>query len=170
MGQTKADALASGVTNQQALVKAMIQKADAPRRLIVPGGQDLLQQLDGRVLKQAIYNWLRGVRWFDRVKFGLVTGDVERKTRTYRAMEFPDSPAQMRAWDMVALGGKRWLAEKIADVLLEKVILNIEARPDGLYVTEPTDTEITAESLQASEDWQPHLDFVVRGKGEYAIR
>ena len=169
MAPSKSEVLSSGtVSNQQALVKKIIARKREPRRIIIPGGKNMLESLDGRNLQQAVHTWLRGCRWFDSVKLSFVTDLESRESTTYRIHEFPDAPSNMRAWDMPSIGGKLWLAGLIAETITERIVFAIEAKDDGLYVTVPTE-EISGSELQSSDAWQPYLDFVVRGKGEYSI-
>jgi hypothetical protein len=168
MALTKSEALASGISNQQALVKAMITRKREPKRMLIPGGKTLLQNLDERNLASSIFIWLRGARWFDSVTLSFVSGTVSRPSKTIKVSEFPKAANGLRPWDRQDIGGKRWLADRIADALSSNLVLSVTAKEDGLYVTTPTET-MTAEQLQSAEDFMPHLDFVLRQTDEYRV-
>ena len=162
MAETKAD-LATGVGSQQAIVKRLIQRRKGPVRLDIAGGQDLMENLDERTMKRAVYTWLRRVRWFEDVTLNLVADPSTRSTTEVKVEDFPDDI--VLAWDRADLG-KEWLAGVLSEHIVSTKLISIRANKKGVYITIPAGKEKISPS---DKDWQPHMLFTRRGQAEYAV-
>lgn len=170
MAQSKEELLNQPtITNQQSLVKALINNKREPKKLVIPGGSNMLENLDERNLEKAVYNWLRGCRHFSEVKINMTTGETTRKSDTYQAYEFPATRQGIYPWQRQDLGGKKGLAKEVVKILTTTVVLSIHVKKEGIFVTVPQNKKTTGKDLQGSADWEPHLLFTVVGKSDYQI-
>lgn len=133
MQKTKADILRSkGVSHQQAIVVALQNTTVQPLKRKIPGGINILSELDQTMLEQACYNWLRGCRHFSQVRLSMAADAHVFPIREEKIVDFPESDLNP-IWTTHP-EGKRYIARLMADVLKKRKILYVEARKDGLYV------------------------------------
>ena len=156
MGLTKANAIdqlkgPNSISNQEALVKKIQgTKIKDPVKHIIPGGKSLTE-LDQQQLPVAIFNWLRHCRHFTEGIVSLSSSHSDRNTTTKRVVDF-DPKQRNTEWE---IRGKRWLAERIADVLTEDDIVAVKIEKEGLYAVYDNDKTFSSES----EDWQPYIEL-----------
>jgi len=139
------------ISNQQALVKKIegVQTIK-PKKRIIPGGKDL-SKLKPRDLIVSIYTWLRGCHHFTEVEISL-TSDIENHKYTYNKVIDFDINTRNYEWE---LRGKRWLAERVVDVLRIKNILSVKIKKEGIYSIVKSDGTFGPDS----EDWEPYISI-----------
>jgi len=162
MAQTKTEAMKL-VSNQQALVNIMMETTVKPIRRTIPGGRHLLDQIDSAKLREAVFTWLRGTRWFDEVTIGLSNTPNGRGLKERKIMDFPDT-GKWPVWD-VPQRGKLWLAEKISDYLGKTKLISIRASKEGLYAILPAEKD--SDFGPGAEDWEPYIEFLPRRTEQY---
>lgn len=156
MGLSKAEALRQldsrgSVSNQQALVKKIEGvKAVQPVKRIIPGGKQL-SSLKPEDLTVAVYTWLRGCNIFTEAFLSLSADPTAHKSATNKVVDF-DPNTRNTEWE---LRGKRWLAERVVDVLRTKNILSVTIKRDGIYTTIKKDGSFGPKS----EDWEPYIQL-----------
>jgi len=157
MGLTKREALnqlsgPNSISNQQSLVKKIegIGKNKVIKR-VIPGGKTLTDTLDQQRLPSAVYNWLRGVRHWTFARISLSNNLEARKTTRSRVVDF-DTNQKNYEWEV---RGKRWLAERIAEVLGTDNIVAIEIDKDGIH----TLIDAGKDFSPTSEDWEPYIEL-----------
>ena len=156
MGLTKANAIdqlkgPNSISNQQALVKKIQgTRIKPPVRHIIPGGKSLTEIDEGQ-LPVAVFNWLRHCRHFTEGVVSLCSDVEERKTKVKKVVDF-DPKMRNTEWEV---RGKRWLAERIADILTQSNILSVNIKKEGLYAVYDVEKTFSAES----EDWEPYVEL-----------
>lgn len=156
MGLDKAEAIRQlesrgSVSNQQALVKKIEGvKAVTPITRVIPGGKTL-SSLKPEDLTVAVYTWLRGCNIFTEAMISLSADNTAHKSKTSKVIDF-DTNTKNTEWE---LRGKRWLAERVVDVLRTKNILSVRIKRDGIYTIVKTDGAFGP----SSEDWQPYIEL-----------
>jgi hypothetical protein len=165
MEPTKNEVAAAGVSNQQSLVKRIVQSARVKStKTIIPGGKFLLDEVDQNKLQAAVFTWLRRHRWFEWVKISFAADPDALDVVVTKVADFPEANGYA-VWEQPAQG-KRWLSEQISDALLRSKLIYIEARKDGLYVAkERKETDFSPQS----DNWQPYYEIMPVRRGEYAI-
>ena len=157
MGISKADAIDQlkgpiSISNQEALVKKIQgTKIKPPVKYIVPGGKHLTD-FDQQQLSVAVFNWLRHSRHFTEGVISLCSNYENRATSTKKVVDF-DPKTRNAEWEV---RGKRWLAERIAEVLTEDSILAVSIKREGLYAIYDSEENFTS----SSEDWEPYVELV----------
>jgi len=157
MGTSKATAIEqlqgpNSVSHQQALVKKIQgTKMAKPVKRFIPGGKNLTKELNEKNLPTAVFNWLRHTRHFVEGTISLCADPTGRKNKTSIVMEF-DTNTRNAEWE---IRGKRWLAERIADILMTDNLLAITIARDGLRTIVDTEGTFSPES----EDWMPYVEF-----------
>ena len=156
MGLSKAEAIRQlesrgSVSNQQALVKKIEGvKIKPPIKRIIPGGKQL-SSLSTEDLTVAVYTWLRGCNIFTEALLSLSENTANHKVKKSKVIDF-DTNTKNAEWE---LRGKRWLSERMVDVLKTKNILSIEVKRDGIYSIVKTDGSFGPKS----DDWQPSIEL-----------
>lgn len=156
MGLSKAEAIRQlesrgSVSNQQALVKKIEGvSTTTPIKRIIPGGKQL-SSLKSQDLIVAVYTWLRGCNVFTEAVLSLSSDVGNHKTSTNKVIDF-DTNTRNTEWE---IRGKRWLAERIVDVLRIKNIVSVQVKKDGIYSTVKTDGSFGP----TSEDWEPFIQL-----------
>lgn len=144
--------MGSNVSNQQSLVKKLagpqIQK---PIRHVIPGGKHLTESISQDQLPNTVWTWLRRVRHFKDVHVMLCNDYEKRNNRVSTVVDF-DSNARLPEWETQ---GKKWLAERITEVLVMDNILGVKVDKKGVHAIQDLDGSFD----QESEDWQPNLVF-----------
>ena len=112
--------MGSNVSNQQSLVKKLagpqIQK---PIRHVIPGGKHLTDSISQDQLPGTVWTWLRRVRHFKDAYVMLCSDYEKRNHRISTVVDF-DANARLPEWETQ---GKKWLAERITEVLVMDNIL-----------------------------------------------
>lgn len=195
MATTKAEILKrKGVAHQQALVQALTSKTTKPVYLQIPGGANILEELDQPTLEYACYNWLRKVTDFTKVKISLAKDPAKYRLQEYKFVDF-DADQPHPEW-VTHTDGKRYLARLLAEALKSKKLVTVEARKDGIFYTVDSenkfgpsrpatkaDVDEMLSELETdeeplfqlgepiwNEDWQPFVEFMPVSKGRYAQR
>lgn len=191
MEPTKADVIKQGsVAHQQALVQALTKRTVKTVKRIIPGGVNMLNELDQSILEVAVYNWLRGTRHFTQVTLSLAKDPAKFRIREQKLIDF-DENQQYAAW-VTHPKGKRYLAEIMAEALKKHRLVYLTAKKDGLWmgvdtqrVFGPTrkatkaDVELATDALAGeeapfgvgdqiyNEDWEPFIEFIPQRKKQY---
>lgn len=163
MAQTKTE-MASSVSNQQALVKRLLgNNRPKPTKTIIPGGQNILDEVAKTTLEQALTTYLRRHRYFENFKLSFAKDPDSMNLKVEKIQDFPYD-GRYTIWELPAQG-KRWLAGQIADVLSRQKLVYIEAKADGLYVaTERVESDFGP----GAEQWEPFYEMLPARVGEYA--
>ena len=144
--------MGSSVSNQQSLVKKLagpqIQK---PIRHVIPGGKHLTDSISQDQLPNTVWTWLRRVRHFKDVYVMLCSDHEKRDSRVSTVVDF-DSNARLPEWETQ---GKKWLAERITEVLVMDNILGVKVDKKGVHAIQ----DISESFNQDSDDWEPNLVF-----------
>jgi hypothetical protein len=192
MATSKADVLRQGnVSNQQALVNILTKKTVRPIKRVIPGGRGILSELDQPSLEGAIYNWLRGTRFFEKATISLAKDPDKFKLKEMRVVDFPVDQ-QHPIW-ITHPDGKLHLARLMADILKKNKLVSLRAEKDGLYMAKdaesvfaPTRKATAADVSKAkealaegeeigfkageqipNEDWEPYIEFVPTRRPQY---
>ena len=159
MELTKADALnqirgQSSLSNQQSLVqKIQGGTPTKPIKMVIPGGKTLASEISKSELPDAIFTWLRRVRHFKEVTISFCSDSSLRKTKSMNAVDL-DSSHTISQWERM---GKKWLAERLAEVLSQENILAVKVDKNAIYaIINIEENSFTPES----EDWEPYLEFI----------
>ena len=162
MAQTKLDAIKSGnVSNQQALVNQLLPKKAPLKKMVIPGGKSMLDQVGKDRMSQAVYTWLRGCRFFNEVTVSLSSDPSQYRIRETKALDF-DTNGRDPIW-MTHQDRKRYLAKCIADVLNSQKVVYITAKKEGLYVGVDTEDKFSPDG----DDWEPYIEFAPVRTSQY---
>jgi hypothetical protein len=140
------------VAHQQALV----QKLSGPKinksiKMIIPGGANLTDSISKDQLSQAVFTWLRRCRHFKDVLISFAENIQDIKTETTIVIDFNQN-SSLPEWEVQ---GKKWLAERITDILVMDNIVGVKIDKLGIYAILDS-----AQSFNStSENWMPHLVF-----------
>lgn len=192
MAKTKASLSGQkNIAHQQALVQTLLSKTVKPIKRSIPGGVNMLSELDQQGLESACYTWLRGTRHFTSVKISLANDPDKFRLAERKIVDFPTT-GQHPVW-VTHPDGKRYLAELMASALKSTKLVTVEAKKDGLYITtdsdqkfsptrEATGSDVAAvsRSLQEgeeapfgvgdqiwNEDWEPYVEFIPERRNQY---
>jgi len=157
--------MAGSVSNQQALVKRLLgNNKPKPTKTIIPGGQNILDEISQSMLERALLTYLRRHRYFENFKLSFAKDPKELDLQVEKIQSFPYD-GKYAIWELPAQG-KRWLAEQLAKILVSQKLVYIEARYDGLYVaTEKAETKFGP----GTEQWEPFYEMLPARISEYAI-
>lgn len=157
MGLTKAEAIRQlgsrgAVSNQQALVKKIegVQPIK-PIKRIIPGGKELTS-IPSEDLPMAVYTWLRACTFFTEATLSLCRSPETKPNKVTKVIDF-DTRNRNPEWE---LRGKRWLAERIVDMLKIKNLMAVKVKKDGIYSI----VDSTGEFTPSSEDWEPYIELL----------
>lgn len=160
MATTKAEAIRQldsagpNVAHQQALVKKLsgtsLQKQI---RHVIPGGSFLADQISKEDLPSAIFTWLRRVAFFKDVTLSMCADLSKVQTRQAQVVDF-DNKQKQPEWE---IQGKRWLSERMADVLKEESIVAITVNKQGITAHQLVNSD--SSFGPSHELWEPHLVF-----------
>lgn len=143
--------LNTNVSDQTALVKKLMgPQIIKPKKYLIPGGKNLVEEVDQSTLPSAIYTWLRHVRNFTQVTISFCQDLSKRKVNRLKTIEF--DPKNDPEWET---RGKKWLAEQIANQMGNDFLLGVEVDKTGLYVLLDSKKDFSAES----EDWEPYVEL-----------
>ena len=157
MATTKANAIdqlkgPNSISHQEALVKKIQgTQISTPVKFTIPAGHSLTKDLSEAQLSSAVYNWLRRCRHFTEGTISLCEDINARKTKTTKKVDF-DTKNRNLEWEV---RGKKWLSERVADILNTENVLAVKIAKDGLYSVVDTEETFTPES----QDWQPWVEL-----------
>lgn len=141
----------NSISNQEALVKKIQgTKVKAPIKRIIPGGKQLTELTEAQ-LPTACYNWLRHCRHFTECVISLCKDYSQRKTKTSRVIDF-DTKTRNTEWE---IRGKKWLSERIAEVLTQDNIVAVVVERSGISTVVDTEASFSPKS----EDWEPYIEL-----------
>lgn len=142
----------NSISNQQALVKKIQgTKISKPIKRFIPGGQNLTEELNQGNLATAVFNWVRHCRHFTECTISLCKDPTARKIKTSKVLDF-DTNTKNTEWE---IRGKRWLAERIADVLMTDNLLAVNVTKEGISTIIDTEGTFNPES----KDWMPYVEL-----------
>ena len=142
----------NSISNQQALVKRIQgTKIAQPVKRFIPGGKSLTKDISEANLPKAVFNWIRGCRHWTECTISLCEDYSQRKTKVTKVVDF-DSSTKNAEWE---IRGKRWLSERIADVLKTDHLLAVTIDKTGISTIVDTDKSFTPES----DDWTPYVEL-----------
>lgn len=164
MAPTKTE-VASSVSNQQALVKRLLgNNKPKPTRTVIPGGQNILDEVSKKTLERAVLTYLRRHRYFEGFKLSFAKNPDKMDLKVEKVQDFPYD-GRYAIWEQPSQG-KRWLADQISDILVRQKLVYIEAKYDGLYVaTEKAESEFGP----GTPEWEPFYEMRATRIGEYAV-
>jgi len=157
MAITKADAIAqlqspNSLSNQQALVKKIQgTKVAKPVKRFIPGGKNLTEELSEKNLASAVFNWIRHCRHFTECTISLCEDPSNYKTKATKVIDF-DTNTKNSEWE---IRGKRWLAERLADILTTDNLVAVKVERSGITTLIDTKDAFSPES----EDWLPYIEL-----------
>lgn len=153
---TKSEAIkqvnTSSVSNQHSLVKKLAgPQINKQLRHIIPGGTNLTELISKEQLPTAVFTWLRRCRHFKDVTVSMCSDHNKRPHTKSLVVDF-NTANRLPEWE---IQGKKWLAERISDVLFMDNVLAVYVEKQGISVVLDTEASFGVES----EDWEPHLVF-----------
>lgn len=160
-----------GVANQQRLVELLTPQRNKPVKHVIPGGKNMLEELDGEALIGAVYNWLRRVSKFGGITISFAKDAAVFQTAKEKVIDFPGGTQPI--W-LTHPKGRMYLAEEFTKIIKSTKLVAIEADKTGIYVikdrsnkfgpkraagaADATD-KIAIGDLIPNEDWEPYLEF-----------
>lgn len=153
------------ITNQEALVKRLVNKTVKPKTLIIPGGKDLMKDIDLSKLETAMYNWFRGCAHFSDVKVSLASDIESLNVSETKVYDF-DVTSNQPEW-VTHKEGKRFLARTMAEAMFANKCVGVRADKSGVFVLTDSSGEFPFDPEQ--ESWGPHVVFTPQRKREYGI-
>jgi len=157
MGITKKQAIdfessPNSVSNQQALVKRIINSE--PRtsiKRIIPGGSTITEDISEKALASAVYTWLRHCTHFTQATISFARDPSTINCSRNKVVDF-QSTNRYSEWEQ---RGKRWLAERIADIITRDNVVFVEIQKDGIYLN----VDKTGSFDPTHNDWEPYVEF-----------
>lgn len=142
----------SNVSNQYSLVKKLSgPKINKTVKMVIPAGKNLTELISREKLPQAIFTWLRRVRHFKDVTISFIDDISNRDYHQTTVVDF-NTNNKLPEWE---LQGKKWLAERTAEVLAMENILAVKIDKQGIHAILDMKQSFNSES----ENWEPHLLF-----------
>lgn len=167
MAKTKEDVIRDGnVSNQQSLVKQLLPSSTKMVRFDIPGGKNMLDEIDQSSMERTVWNWLKFCRHFDEATLNLSTDVESMETRIVRLVEFDQTRNGQPIWEMHK-DQKRYLARIIADVINERKFVAIRVTREALFLVEEDGDTFGPDS----ETWAPYWEFRPQkiSRGEYSF-
>ena len=142
----------SSVSNQESLVKKL-QGSPFNKKvtMIIPGGKNLTEYISKESLPTAVFTWLRRCRHFKDVEISLINDYSTKEYETTLVVDFNQN-SKLPQWE---IEGKKWLADRISEILLMNNIFAVKV--DKLGITAVLDKTQSFDS--SSDDWEPKLIF-----------
>jgi len=153
---SKSDAIkqlnASSTSNQYSLVKKLAGP-QINKQLVhtIPGGQHLTELVSKESLVDAVFVWLRRCRHFKDVLISM-TSDYTLHNHTSSLVVDFNTANRMPEWE---IQGKKWLAERISEILSMDNILAVKVEKEGISAILDKDNSFD----DKSDSWNPHLVF-----------
>ena len=142
----------TSVSNQYSLVKKLAgPQINKQLRHVIPGGQSLTELVSKETLPTAIFTWLRRCRHFKDVSISMCKDYSAREHRTSLVVDF-NTANRLPEWE---INGKKWLAERISEVLFMQNVLAVKVEKQGISVI----LDSTESFSTQSEDWEPNVTF-----------
>lgn len=160
--QTRKD-VEKTVSDQQALVKRTLPQKKATKKLIIPGGKTMLDNISHNNLFDAIRTWLNFQPRFDLFTISFHKDPSQIKVTEIKQMDFPTNLV-VSIWEHRDYG-KLWLAEQLTTILSQYKLIYVKVTPDGIYIGQEADGNTFNPK---SEDWQPYIEVHTIGKSEYS--
>ena len=140
------------VAHQQSLV----QKLSGPKinkqiKLIIPGGANLTENISKDQLSGAVFTWLRRCRHFKDALISFASDMTEVKTHSSCVVDFNQNN-KLPEWEVQ---GKRWLSERVAEVLAMDNIVGVKIDKIGIHAILDSEQNFNSEST----NWLPHVLF-----------
>lgn len=156
MSLTKSQAIEqvnnSSVSNQYSLVKKLSgPQINKQLKHVIPGGQNLTDLISKEQLPTAIFTWFRRCRHFKDVTLAMCSDYQSRKHSESLVVDF-NTANRLPEWE---IQGKKWLSERVAEVLFMENVLAVKVKKEGISVILDTEATFGVES----DDWEPHLLF-----------
>ena len=157
MPTSKAEAIAqlsgpNSLSNQQALVKKILgSQSKKTLKRTIPGGATLVQDLSDKQLAPAIYTWLRHCRHFTSAVLSFAKDPSILKTSEEKVIDF-DPRGKNTEWET---RGKKWLSERIADIIMRDNVVAVKIEKDGLYLL----TDKSGTFSPGCDEWEPYVQF-----------
>lgn len=156
MSITKSEAIKqvtnTSVSNQHSLVKKLAgPQINKQLKHLIPGGKNLTEMISKESLPGAIFTWLRRCRHFKDVTLSMCADYNKRSVQQSLVVDF-NTANRLPEWE---IQGKKWLAERLSDVLFMDNVLAVKVEKQGITVILDTDGTFNVES----DDWEPHLLF-----------
>ena len=142
----------SNTTNQQSLVKKLAgPQINKQIKHVIPGGATLTEDISKENLPAAIETWLKRVRHFKDVLVSFVDNYATKDYQMSTIVDFNTS-TKLPQWE---LESKKWLAERISEVLVMDHVYAVKVDKSGIHVILDKTQSFTPES----DSWEPHLIF-----------
>jgi hypothetical protein len=142
----------SNIANQESLVKKLAgPRINRTITHIIPGGSNLTELVSREHLPDAIFTWLRRCRHFKDVVISFSSNYPRENAHSNLVIDF-DTNTKLPQWE---IQGKRWLAERISEVLAMDHIVAVKVTREGIAAL--LDSNQTFDS--DSNDWQPQIIF-----------
>lgn len=150
----------SSTSNQQSLVKKLAgPKVNKQLVHVIPGGANLTELVSKEHLPQAIFTWLRRCRHFKDVMVTFADNINNLKTSSSLVVDF-NTNTKLPEWE---IQGKKWLSERIAEVLSMEHVVAVKVSREGIHVHLDEDQSFSSDS----SDWMPKIIFTPNKIGEY---
>lgn len=154
MAPSKAE-LVDQVSDQQALVNALMPKKRTVKRFPIPGGRT---ESFKDIFKEEIrlYKMVRArIMTVQNFKsFKLMFADTPEDIKTELRVEF-DSKLPV-PWDD-AEKGRSWLAKQIVDELKKGPVIGVEVTKEGIFTISPAKGKFSI----SDPNWNPYIEFQV---------
>lgn len=166
MALTKKELLQSGaVSHQQALVKRLQERRVLPpRKIMIPGGKTMLEELGQEDMESAIYNWLRGCRAFTQVTLSFAKNPDSYQCKVTKVRDFDDSNPR-EIWETHP-EGKEYLARGLAEVINTFSPVKVVAKKDGIWVYEDVNNSFSPYKAVTEDDVAAQQKLVAEIKAE----
>ena len=142
----------SSVSNQQSLVKKLQgPKINKKVIMVIPGGKNLTDYISRENLPNAVFTWLRRCRHFKDVEISFINDYSNKQYEATLVVDF-NTNTKLPQWE---IEGKKWLADRISEVLLMKNVMSVKVLKEGITVILDKTESFNSES----SDWEPKLIF-----------
>lgn len=142
----------NSLSNQQALVKRIInsERRTTVKR-IIPAGASITSDISEKSLASAVYTWLRHCAHFTQATISFAKDPSSIPSSRSKTVDFQTN-GKYTEWET---RGKRWLAERIADIITRDNVISIEIQKDGIYLN----TDKTGSFDPSHAEWEPYVEF-----------
>lgn len=150
----------SNTSNQQSLVKKLAgPKINKQLTHVIPGGANLTELVSREHLPEAIFTWLRRCRHFKDVAIVFCEDLTSMNYSESMVVDF-DTNTRLPEWE---IQGKKWLAERISEVLSMDHVIGVKVVKEGIKVILDTTQSFSSKS----DNWLPQIIFTPNKIGEY---
>ncbi len=166
MGYTKEDLLRSQkVRDQSDMVKALIKNKVNRIKTIIPGGDNLFEQVGDKNLKTTVYTWLRAKRFFTEFTISLAKDPSKYNLEKIKYYDFPLSKDGAEPWEVMD-GGKMTVAGIIADAIREYSFVKIDIDKDGIWIFTDKDGTFSPTKTVTQEDTDSFIEALAELNAE----